>query len=332
MHNYVRTAEALGHDVALYGPQLPVSPFRYSLDLRGAHAVVFIFEWTTKLQYGDLLDLMRLVSAVPRRRRIVIDCDGKYNDPIGVAGDSNHDGGVATPSWVDICDSLSDKIYQPTLHPLRQNVRPFFFHGYNQAWEVPLNFRHKAYGMMYVGNNWFRWRALRRMLEAIKPIRPRVGRVGLVGHGWATPAPWSGSSLGEDAYYSEPAYLRSLDVELLPPIPFDQVIGAMGQGIFSPVIYRPLFDHLQMVTCRTFETLAANTIPVFCQKPAHVTEVYGPAALDLVLPEEHPHEKILDILDRPAQYAEIVLEIRRHLTERHSYTARLQRLIQFIES
>jgi len=28
----------------------------------------------------------------------------------------------------------------------------------------------------------------------------------------------------------------------------------MSKGVFMPVIYRPLFDHLQMVTCRTFET------------------------------------------------------------------------------
>ena len=59
---------------------------------------------------------------------------------------------------------------------------------------------------------------------------------------------------------------------------FDQVIDWMGRGIFSPVIYRPLFDHLRLVTCRTFETPAANTIPLFCQDQAYIREIYGEVA------------------------------------------------------
>ena len=33
---------------------------------------------------------------------------------------------------MEICDSLSDRVYQPTLHPLRSNVGTFFFHGYDR--------------------------------------------------------------------------------------------------------------------------------------------------------------------------------------------------------
>jgi hypothetical protein len=331
MHNYVQVAKAMGHEVTVYGPSNPTSAFKYSRDVSAVDAVIFIVEWTTEVQNGDHLDLIRLVNRVPRERRVVIDCDGRYNDAIDVIGDVNHPNAEASRQWVDICDSLSDKIFQPTFHPLRPNVRPFFFHAYNPAWEVPLNGQAKPYSMVYVGNNWFRWRALRRVLEAIEPVRAQVGRLGLVGHGWDRLAPWAGPTLCEDACRTEPAYLRKLDVEVRPPVRFDEVIPCMGQGIFSPVIYRPLFDHLRLVTCRTFETPAANTIPLFAQEEEFVTEVYGPDAAELRLPNERPEEKVLDVLRRPQHYADIVAGLRRHLAREHSYAKRLQELIEIVE-
>jgi len=201
IHNYAQVAKALGHDVALYGPPNRESTFNYSADIESTDAIIFIFEWTTQLQFGDHLDLVRLVGKVPRERRVVIDCDGGYNDAICVLGDINHSGTAASKRWTEACDSLSDKIYQPTLHPLRPNVRPFFFHAYSSGWERPLDFRAKEYGMVYVGNNWFRWGPMRRVLEAIEPIRDQVGRIGIVGHGWSSPAPWTSPGLTEDAYW-----------------------------------------------------------------------------------------------------------------------------------
>jgi hypothetical protein len=304
VHNYALAARALGHEVALYGPPNPQSPFQYSLDMESADAVIFIFEWTTELQYGDCLDLVRLVGRVPRERRVVIDCDGKYNDAISVVGDYNHPDKASSRRWIDVCDSLTAKIYQPTFHPLRNNVRTFFFHAYNPAWEVPLDFRAKEYGMFYVGHNWFRWRPMRQLLKAVEPVREQVGRIGIVGHGWASSPPWADPT----------------------------IIDSMSRGIFHPVIYRPLFNHLQLVTCRTFETFAANTIPLFGLDEAYVHEIYGEPAVELVLPVEKPHEKILDMLRRPEYYAGIVMGIRRHLAETHSYTVRLRELIAIVES
>jgi glycosyltransferase involved in cell wall biosynthesis len=331
MYHYAQVARALGHEVVLYGRTKETSAFNYSLDIDSADAAVFILEWTTELQYGDHLDLIRLMCKVPRRRRVVIDCDGAYNDAISVVGDANHPDDAASRRWVQVCDSLSDKIYQPTLHPLRPNVRPFLLHAYNPAWEQPLDLRAKEYGMVYVGNNWFRWRSLQRVLRALEPVREQVGRIALVGNGWGSPPPWANPTLIEDAYCSDPAYLRGLGVEVLPPVRFDQVIAHMGKGIFSPVIYRPLFDHLQLVTCRTFETPAANTIPVLGQDVAHAREIYGEEAVELVLPHEHPQEKILDLVHRPEHYAAIVSGIRRYLAEKHSYAVRLRELIEIVE-
>jgi SAM-dependent methyltransferase len=332
MHHYVRAARALGHEVALYGRPKAPSAFNYSLDMGAADAVIFIVEWTTELQYGDNVDFARLVGGVPRRRRVVIDCDGGYNDAINVVGDFNHADAARARRWVEVCDSLSDKVFQPTYHPLRPNARPFFFHAYNPAWEVPLDFRAKEFGMVYVGNNWFRWRPLQRVLRAVERVREEVGRIALVGHGWDTPAPWAKPTLHEDAYRSDPAYLRRLGVEVFPPVRFDQVLDWMGKGVFSLVVYRPLFDHLRLVTCRSFETPAAGAIPLFAQEPAFVAEVYGEEAVELVLPQERPEEKVLDLLRRPEYYADVVRGIRHHLARQHSYQARLRELIEIVES
>ena len=332
VHHFAQTARELGHEVALYGPPNPKSAFNYSLDLAAADAVVFIVEWTTDLQFGDRLDWIRLVSAVPRRRRIVLDCDGKYNDAISVVGDYNHKNQSEARSWVEVCDALSDKIYQPTLHPLRPNVGTHFFHAYHPGWEVPLDFRAKEFSLYYVGNNWFRWRSVRKVLEAVEPVRDRVGRIGMVGHGWDVLPPWANPSISADAYASEPEYLKALGVEVWPPVHFKQVIEHMCKGVIHPVVYRPLFNRLQLVTCRTFETFAANTIPLFGKDEAYVTEFYGEPAGDLVLPDQEPQEKILDILGRPDHYAGIVQGIRGQLREKHSYAARLRELIELVEA
>jgi hypothetical protein len=332
VHNYGRVARALGHEVVVYGPERKDSGLIYSLDVESADAVIFVLEWWLELHYAGLLNLVRLMSKVPRGRRIVVDDDGMYNDVIRVDGDYNHADTAGSCARTELFDSLSDKIFQPTLHPLRPNVRSFLFHGYNPAWEVPLDFSAKDYGMFYVGSNWFRWRALRRVLEAIEPIRSQVGRIGLVGYNWDEPPAGADAALREAAYYTDPAYLQRMGVELMPPVPIEQVIPNMSKGIFNPVLIRPLFNHLGLVTVRTFETPAANTIPLFAQDLAYVEEIYGEEALELVLPVEQPEAKILDIVQQPERYAPLVKEIRRHLAEKHSYEARLKQLIEIVKN
>lgn len=330
MFQYACVARTMGHEVLLYGDPGPSSAFAYTTDVASMDAAVFIFEFTTELQYGDLLAWARILSHIPRRRRVVIDCDGKYNDAIQIVGDINHGSAARSREWIHICDSLSDTILQPTYHPRRPNVRPFFFHGYDRSWEVPLQTDRKPYGMVYVGNNWFRWRNLRRVLDAVEPVLAGVGPLAIVGNGWDRPAPWAKAVLPEDAYYRDPESLQRLGVRVIPPIPFRAVLDWMSRGVFNPVIYRPLFDHLQLVTCRTFETPAANTIPLFCQAPSFVRDVYGPAALELVLPSPCPEQKILDLLERRAYYLDLVGELRRVLAERYSYSARIRELVDLV--
>lgn len=114
LRGYTRAARDMGHEVTVYGPPNPKLGLDYSKHLDGADAVVFVFEWTVALQYGDRVDWTRLLEAVPRNRRLVIDCDGAYNDPIEFRGDYNHRTQEGSRYWTDVCDSIADKIFQPT--------------------------------------------------------------------------------------------------------------------------------------------------------------------------------------------------------------------------
>jgi Glycosyl transferases group 1 len=327
IHNYSWVARTLGHEVVVYGPDHQNSGLIYSLDIESADVVIFLLEWWLELHYAGFLNLVRLMSKVPRERRVIIDNDGMYNDVIRVGGDYNHPDAAGSQARIDLYNSISDKIFQPTFHALRPNVRPFLFHGYNPAWEMPLDFSAKEYGMFYVGNNWFRWRAMRRVLEAIEPIRDRFGRIALAGYGWEEPARWIEPGLRQVACYTDPVYLRKLHIEFIGPVPVKQVIENMSKGVFNPVLVRPLFNYLRLVNPRLFETPAANTIPLFDLDHEYVQEIYGDEGLALLLPEHHLEEKMSDILRRLDHYTRIVKSIRRHLADKHSYEARLKELI-----
>jgi glycosyltransferase involved in cell wall biosynthesis len=330
VHHYMRAAAELGHEILLYGPPGSLPSFNFSLDVESADAVFFIFEWTTDLRFGDQLDWTRLFARVPRRNRFVVDCDGAYNRMIHIDGDLNHRDEASSRRWMEICEGLADRIFQPTLHPVEPNVRPFFFHAYDPAWERPLDFRNKEYGMTYVGHAKFRYFPMLRVLRAIEPIRDRFGRMAVVGHGWDAMPPWAGWMKIEDYFYTDQDYLQRMGMEYVLPIPFEQVIDWMSKGRLSPVIYRPLFSHLKFVTCRTFETPAANTIPLFGLDPEYVREIYGDAAVELVLPSDidGAQDKVADIVDRPGRYVDIVLGIRKRMAEKHSFKARLQELVE----
>lgn len=330
LRGYTRAARKLGHEVSIYGPA--AFALDYSIDLSGADAVVFVFEWTTQLQFGDRLDWVRLIESVPRNRRVVIDCDGAYNERLEFRGDYNHKSDELSRRWIEICDSLSDKICQPTLRPRRGNVKPFLFHIYDPTWESPLDFAHKEFSMIYVGHTKFRWHGMSQVLRAIEPVRGQVGRVGLVGEGWDHPLEWTEWHEIKADYYVDREYLRANRFEALPAIPFSEVTATMNAAVFNPVIYRPLFELLDFVTCRTFETPAAGTIPLFLLDPRYVAEIYGARALELMLGEEKDRPaKILDVLQRPEHYAAIVQDIRKDFAVSHSPEARLKRLIEIIE-
>ena len=331
IQGYTEAARALGHEVTVYACPNEKIPLNYSLTVDSADALVFLFEWTTRQYYGDRLDLARLVGKVPRERRIVVDGDGNYNDVTCINGDSNHADDASSRRWREVCDSLSDKICQPTLHPLLPRVHPFLFYAYNPAWEQPLDFTAKEFTMLYVGNSKFRWKPMARLLRAIESARSAIGRIGLVGHGWGAMPSWAAELQMEEAYFTDKTFLRRLGVDVLPPVHFNDVISWMSKAIFNPVLTRPTFGHMRLVTPRMFETLAASTIPLFVLDEAYIAELYGSEALELRLPDKQPEEKILDLVARPEHYAAIVRRIRQRLAEKHSHKTRVLRLIELIE-
>jgi hypothetical protein len=332
IQGYTQAAQTLGHEVVIFGRPNPKIPLNYSLDVGSADAVIFIFEWTTQLRYEDQLDLLRLIARVPRERRLIIDGDGNYNDRILVENDCNHRDALASRRWIDACKSLTDKICQPTLNPLRSDVHPFLFYGYNPKWEVPLDFYSKEFGMIYVGHSKCRWPPMYKVLHSIEPVRAHLGRIALVGFGWDS-LPWWATSLQlEDFYFSDPEYLQKLAVEVLAPVHFEDVIKWMSKGLINPVISRPTFDYLGLATPRLFETPAANTIPLFGLSRTTVEAIYGDAGLELLLMDNNAHEKIFDIVTNPEHYRDVVVQVRRHLAEKHSHKVRLEELIRLIQS
>jgi len=222
-------------------------------------------------------------------------------------------------------------------------VRPFMFHIYDPSWEAPLEFGEKEFSMVYVGHTKFRWRGMSSILRAIEPVRDCVGRIALVGEGWrgefmgdfrgdTDPLEWKQWLEIRDDYYADQDYLQKLRVEACPPIAYPHVPATMSRAVFNPVMYRPLFEHLGLVTCRTFETPAAGTIPIFVLDREYVREIYGNDATALVLGDDKPHERIVDVLARPEHYADIVRAIRRDFAVRHSPEARLKELIEIVEA
>jgi len=211
-------------------------------------------------------------------------------------------------------------------------VRSFLFYSYNPAWSRALDFDGKPFTMLYIGHSKFRWGPMKRVLEAIEPVRDAAGRLGVVGHGWDRLPAWAEPMQMEDAYFTDHQMMRRLGVEVLDPVPFEQVVDWMSRATFNPVLSRPTFVQLRIVTPRFFETPAANTIPLFNLDASYVQEIYGDAGLELLLPDANADDKIHDIIDRPDHYAGVVREIRGHLAAEHCQEKRLHELIDIIES
>src|SRR5262249_53953173 len=123
IQGYTKAAQQLGHEVVVYGKQNPKIPLNYSRDVNSADPVVFIFEWPTDLVQRDHLDRVRYVTRLPRKRRVILVGEGNYNDLLQVGGGKNHPDIPARNRCMAVCDSLSDKICQPTMHPMRGDVR-----------------------------------------------------------------------------------------------------------------------------------------------------------------------------------------------------------------
>ncbi len=107
------------------------------------------------------------------------------------------------------------------------------------------------------------------------------GKACLVGWDWDERPQWA-EKLGIKGVDTDTAFLADVGVESRSGVRFDEVVELLGKARFAPVIHRPLFRHLGLVTNRTFETFYADAIPVLMLPRDFVASIYGEAGLALV--------------------------------------------------
>jgi len=341
---YAETARAMGHEVAVFGEKDGAFPsLEFSLDVKAFDFAVFVVYMP--FDFPDLPYLAALLDGMPKERRIVIDCVGRYNETIRVEHDFNHlekMEGHQGWEWIEAFQAVAGRVLQPTLTPLRNDVTPFLFHGYDPA-AVARPYQSateaarawvdagpsKIYGIVYVGNNWQRWTQVRAFLEALEPMRKDLGRICLVGWDWGRRPDWA-VQLGIRGADVDPELLARLGVEPRDAIPFTAVRDFLGQARFAPVFHRPLFNELGLVTNRTFQTFTADTVPLVFLPKALAETIYGPGVGPLVVGDnvaDHLH----DVTRAPERYWQAVLEVRRHLSEHHSFRRRFAELVTLLE-
>ncbi len=335
VHKWVETGRALGHEVLVYGEANGEMPkLSYTTDLKGVDLALFAVQVPT--DFPDMPHLARVLDGIPRERRVVADLWGRYNDTIRIDHDFNHlekiDGHLGW-EWEEAIAAAGSVITQPSLKPLRQNVKPFLFHGFDptsvakthaSAKEAAAAWKDKPYGALYVGSNWHRWAQVRKFLQDFGPLRSEIGKARLVGWDWWVRPDWAVQKgiAGVDADWE---FLERQHVEVGDGVRFDEVVPVLGQAKFAPVFHRPLFQHLGFVTNRSFETFYADTLPVLMLAPDFVEQVYGAAALKL-MPKDGVGAHLRDALKNPEPYWDAVLKTREHLARHHSYARRFEEL------
>ncbi|MBA3255288.1 MAG: glycosyltransferase family 1 protein [Pyrinomonadaceae bacterium] len=331
--NYLRTGDELGHEIALYGSEDPAFPaLRFSTDLGAFEYVVFLVESWRHWMSG--LRMPRFLSEVPRERRAILDADGMYNQIVSVDGydrtfSYEHD----RAGWLAHYQVVADKIMQPTFAPREPGVIGLPFYGYDPASRINSGANSsKCFDILCVGHNWWRWRQIStELLPAIEQVRSQIGEIGFIGSWWdMVPAGATELDL-QAAFGTDPDWLRRLRIQVKPAVPFTEVIPRMSTGRLNIMTQRPLFTHLKLLTSKYFEIFAADTVPLVMLDPDHAASIYGPAGRELAL-HGAIAEKLLDALNRPQKYRDIVEEVRRHLTAHHSYRNRVQELVAALEA
>jgi len=326
--NYVRVGAEMGHEIAVYGRSDPAFPhLRCSTDVEHFDYVLFIVE--SRLDWMTGLKLSRIVVRVPRSRRAILDADGMYNRVVTVNGyDRNHPTQRDRDRWVGFYDELGDRVLQPTPEPLESGVMPLLFYGYDPTSRVAGNGAvTKPFDIVHVGHNWWRWQEVgNHLLPSIERIRSRIGKIGFLGLWWDAAPPWAALLGLEAAFQLDVERLRQLNIEVHPPVPYVDVIPTMSLARINVMTQRPLLRSLRLTTSKYFEIFCADTIPLLMLTPSEAEQVYGAAGRELALDGNVDH-KLVDALDRPAAYKEIVEQVRSHLLAHHSYRQRVHELV-----
>ena len=322
----------MGHTIAVYGHPDPKYPgIRWSTELGSFDRVVFICEFG--IGWMSALRMSQILTQVPRKKRAILDADGMYNPVVCVdMYDRNHADEHDRACWVARCDALADKIFQPTLEPLHAVVLPLPFYGYDPALRLELGARPKTFDVVHLGHNWWRWREVSsRLLPAFELIRSKLDGICFVGLWWDMVPAGAGEQNLETAFQFDIDRFRRLGIQVKPAVPFTEVVSSMSEGRVNIMTQRPLFRRLKLLTSKYFEIFCADTIPLVMLEPARAESIYGPAGRELAL-HGNIADKLLDVVQHPLRYQEIVQEVRSHLVSCHSYQKRMQQLVEALRA
>ena len=254
-----------------------------------------------------------LVESVPFAKRILIDVD--INCTLGEA-----------PLKTFLSSGFA-LILQPITAAGSAGVISYPFYGYEPSREMVRRVG-KSYDLLYVGNNWFRWNEISSIVNECLVHRPFLHpRIGLCGKWWA------GSRPSKIAYAikTDQDFIRSNGITIMPAVPHSQVIPQMSLGRINAVLQRDIFRKALVVTPRLFETLAADTLPLFCAPEESLCVLYGSMAKALL-----PHRRggfgrrFRDMLRRPDHYRNIRDQLRHVARMSHSYDRRVTDLANLL--
>lgn len=327
--NYMRVAPRYGHFVAMFGtPQAYLPDLNFSTDVNAFDRVVYLFE--SEIYRLKPLQEVAMLGKIPRKHRLIFDMDGMYNPVTKVFDyDSNLRDEEERATWAQYMDALADRVMKPTLDtPKQPNAGAMLFYGYDAALELdPAKAPEKKYDILHVGHNWWRWREIEaEVLPAFEKIRGEIGEIGFIGLWWDKP-PAEGPDAGpQDAFRSDAARFKRLDIQTSDAVMYTDVIRTMSTARINIFTQRPVLHHLKHITLKYFEIFYADTIPLLMLDKDIALSVYGPAARELIIPGRVA-ETISDALRRPDHYKGVVQEVRRHLAKTFSYDRRVEELI-----
>lgn len=268
-----------------------------------------------------------ICTFIPPSKRILIDPDGKYSEPCSIENDSNHPTPNSYNYWTSLYDSLSDVILQPFVGKEtknKNNVHSFLYFGMDN--KLPDFHRvKKEFDLLYVGNNWYRWKDVERLITKVSSIRSHLKRIGIIGRYWNKEV----MSGYEEATTSDLNFLEQNQIIVKKSAPYGQVEKFMSRGLLNPIFVRSILYKLKLITPRMFETLNADTVPLIPTYFTYAKDLYGEKIHQLML-TDNPANDILKIINNYQYYENLSKEIREILRFKHSYEIRIKQLLQFI--